>query len=287
MVFITPYLTLLVLLALVDGLEVGLEYTASGHAARKCCTLMTGLASGKAQARSSSALESVIQCLNASISTVYQTVQNYNAPYTSTPSPKHGPSRSISIITRITPEIYSYATYSTFLQIYWAQKQGYSYIPFMDTYDAVKERRKGYNDDYRYHRKLTLILESLKTPAVYKDIDVYGKNHGNKVHRDQRRLKGMAFTSDYIMWMDADAVPLDPFYQIEDIIREYPEAHLLISADASSVANTGIFIMKNSEWSVAFLELWLELRGGLVEQIVNEHTQESVHYHATDIGMCS
>lgn len=178
---LTSFLVIWLLVVIAYALEDPQEYNYSDHAASKCCSLITALTASKSQARSPTALNGVIACLNQSISSIYRFVQQANVPYTASPTPKQGPSRAIAVITRITPEIYSYAAYSTFLQIHWAQRQGYSYIPFMDTYDANKERRKGYNDDYRYHRKLTLILEVLKVPSVYRDIDEYGKSRGEKV----------------------------------------------------------------------------------------------------------
>lgn len=64
------------------------------------------------------------------------------------------PSLRVCTLTRITPQIASYAAYSYFIQSYYASRHyGYIMLPlFSDSQ----------HDDYEYHRKLVPILDALQ-----------------------------------------------------------------------------------------------------------------------------
>ena len=47
---------------------------------------------------------------------------------------------------------------------------------------------------------------------------------------------------------------------MEQIAAQYPQAHILLSKDVSSVANTGCIIVKGTRWAEKFLEDWLAFR---------------------------
>jgi hypothetical protein len=57
--------------------------------------------------------------------------------------------------------------------------------------------------------------------------------------------------------LPADLVMLDMKYRIEAIATQYPKAHILMSADVSSIANTGFVIVRNTQWARRFLQRWL------------------------------
>lgn len=64
---------------------------------------------------------------------------------------------------------------------------------------------------------------------------------------------------DWIVWLDADAIVLDMNLQIEKVTAAYPDAHILMSAEhagSSTLVNSGMAIVKNSEWSLKFLQMW-------------------------------
>jgi hypothetical protein len=50
---------------------------------------------------------------------------------------------------------------------------------------------------------------------------------------------------------------LDMKYRIEAVAAQYPKAHILMSADVSSIANTGFIIVRNTQWARRFLQRWL------------------------------
>lgn len=57
-----------------------------------------------------------------------------------------------------------------------------------------------------------------------------------------------------------DLIPLDLNFRVEQIAAQYPQAHILLSKDVSSVANTGCIIVKGTRWAEKFLEDWLAFR---------------------------
>ncbi len=68
---------------------------------------------------------------------------------------------------------------------------------------------------------------------------------------------------DYVIWIDADAYfNLD--YNILDIIKKHNDINFIFSKDRGSFQdkngpfsiNTGVFIVKNSEYSIIFLQKW-------------------------------
>jgi len=46
---------------------------------------------------------------------------------------------------------------------------------------------------------------------------------------------------------------------LKKIIAQYPKAHIVISADVSTMANSGCFIIRNSQWSYQFLKDWHQM----------------------------
>eukprot|EP01038_Epipyxis_sp_PR26KG_P013665 gene13665-18337_t len=127
-------------------------------------------------------------------------------------------------LTRSTSDIYTYSLYSLFLQSIYCYYNNYVLLPLFT--DSKLE-------DYLYHRKLTNILETLNS---------YG------------------FMIDYIIWLDADLILLDFNFSIRDLIIRYENSHIIISADVSTMVNTGMFIMKNSVWAKRFVSEWINAR---------------------------
>jgi hypothetical protein len=49
-------------------------------------------------------------------------------------------------------------------------------------------------------------------------------------------------------------------FKLQTIINDNPNAHIIMSEDASAIANTGTMLVRNTMWSVTFLRQWLQLR---------------------------
>ena len=56
------------------------------------------------------------------------------------------------------------------------------------------------------------------------------------------------------MWRPCvDLVLLDLGMRVEQVAAQYPSAHLIVSADVSSLANSGFVIMRNSAFVMKLL----------------------------------
>ena len=64
------------------------------------------------------------------------------------------------------------------------------------------------------------------------------------------------YNPDYVLFMDIDAIISDPNQKIEDFIDENYDLILTEDVGHHSVANAGVFILKNTEWSKEFLKTW-------------------------------
>lgn len=74
-------------------------------------------------------------------------------------------------------------------------------------------------------------------------------------------LKMMKETDDdYVVWLDADIMIMNQDIKIESIIEEYMDGKdFLLCRDVSGHINTGVFIIRNTEYSKSVLELNLKL----------------------------
>ena len=67
---------------------------------------------------------------------------------------------------------------------------------------------------------------------------------------------------EWILWLDADAVPMDMDYDIHDIIAQFPDSELIIGGNICNKnstirveLNSGIMLVKISDWTQKFFEL--------------------------------
>jgi len=202
----------------------------------------------------------LIQLVNASAAATFTRSINDAAPYTDISSveddTRQGPSLTVTIISRVTPAVYAYAAYSTFLQYFYAHNNGYVYMPPLLPDSSTP--------DFEFHRKLVPLLEIMSPVPLLDDTDniddsdAIGNDYksDSDSDSDDRDDKGdsngyfSALSSDYLVWLDADCILLAPDVRLEQIAAAKPEAHVLLSADASNDANTGMIIVKNSAWAV-------------------------------------
>ena len=63
-------------------------------------------------------------------------------------------------------------------------------------------------------------------------------------------------------------IPLDMSIRLEKIAAVHPSAHIFMSKDVSSVANTGCIIVKNSPWARRFILEWINVRN--YNGVINE-----------------
>ena len=135
-----------------------------------------------------------------------------------------GPRFALGIVIRATQNIYDYASYSLFVQSIYASKNNYALFPLYP--DDMS------TPDYQYHRKLVPLLNTMNS-------------------------SNLGFHFDFLVWMDADVIPLDLGLRLESIASKHPKAHVLMSADVSSIANTGVILVRNTLWTKKFLTRWL------------------------------
>jgi len=174
-------------------------------------------------------------CVNTSnAASLSQRLRNA-APYTAggpRAQLKQGPALAVTIVSRATKEVYSWAAHALLIQAAYAQAHGYAALPLY----ADERYALTYGGDYTYHRKLSLVLATLEGGVL-----------------------AATAASDYVVWWDADAAPLHLHRRVEALAAGYPEAHVLLSADAAAAANTGVFVVRNTLWARRFLRHWLSL----------------------------
>jgi len=77
----------------------------------------------------------------------------------------------------------------------------------------------------------------------------------NKLIAVQRELAAF----DWVLWLDADALIVNPRHRIEDVIAPYiSDKQMLFSSDNQGLC-AGVFFAKNTPWSHAFLAATLLL----------------------------
>ncbi len=134
-----------------------------------------------------------------------------------------------------------------------AQTSGGHNIPHINLYapyqraivGAYSEHRK-YNFHFFSHPNTSEVDEDdyrwNKVPMLIKALDPY---------------TGWAKDAEGIVWIDSDAVILDFSFAVERILKDYPTADFIASADIKlGLINTGMLIIRNSEWSRNFLHRW-------------------------------
>lgn len=86
---------------------------------------------------------------------------------------------------------------------------------------------------------------------------------------------GWGLNIDYLVVIDADLIVIDFSLDIGSVTSSHPDGHLFMSRDASDIANSGFFIVKNSQWSRDFFSNWW--KGRLTS--VTDQSAFNVLYH--------
>jgi hypothetical protein len=63
---------------------------------------------------------------------------------------------------------------------------------------------------------------------------------------------------DWYMWIDADVVFTNSSCSFQELLSD--NHHVILPGDF----NSGVFIVRNNDWSITFLENWLSLRLKLI-----------------------
>jgi hypothetical protein len=111
------------------------------------------------------------------------------------------------------------------------------------------------NSIYVNNNNYILKWESEETGANYNNND----QRWNKVLILLEALKTWAKNIDYIVWIDADLIVLDMNLNINNLIKHYLWADMIISRDPvleNGIINSGMMIIKNSNYSKFFLKKW-------------------------------
>lgn len=118
-------------------------------------------------------------------------------------------------------------------------------------FDGIKELTWQNKMDYAVKHGYRLfdgsdLIDSSRPPAWSKILAV-----SHLLHQDQ---------CDWVMWTDADTVIMNSDRRIEDFLPADPTKHLLVVNDKGGGYNSGVFLLRNSEWSRQFLQDWWDMR---------------------------
>ena len=94
---------------------------------------------------------------------------------------------------------------------------------------------------------------------IMKELMTSESNSDTNLSSKVKVISGVFKTYDYVVWLDADLVIIDWTFSIEELIIENPEKDIILSAEhhaETGVANTGSMIIRNSEWTLNFLQKW-------------------------------
>jgi tetratricopeptide (TPR) repeat protein len=99
-----------------------------------------------------------------------------------------------------------------------------------------------------------------------------GDERWNKIMILRTGLLTWARSFDYLIWIDADAIVLNFRFHFDDLIARHPTADLIASSENFEILisnlfycggrankiNTGVLIVKNTQWSLDFLSYYWE-----------------------------
>ena len=124
-----------------------------------------------------------------------------------------------------------------------------------------------YNDKIKKFADLNYRINKLYCDKynidIYKSDEVTYKNRKPTWEKIPLILKYLT-QYDYVMWVDADAFFLKDARDIRQLIRKTPDKHFIFSEDISTNIspnispniNAGVYIVKNTEYSIQCLNYW-------------------------------
>jgi len=129
-------------------------------------------------------------------------------------------------------------------------------------YESTDNLTKAWSDEL-----LQPLIENRETYCKKHSYTLLDANHLIDYERSASWSKLLALehyfksgSYDYLMYMDMDVIIMNPDVRIEQFIDASRRAHdLLITEDINGI-NAGVFIMRNSPWSLWFLRTaWVSL----------------------------
>ena len=121
-----------------------------------------------------------------------------------------------------------------------------------------------FNDDHIYHLRianfLTYCILHNYTLIMYNtsyddDLQPFPL-HFSKPFILRHLLKDVNPNLKWVFWIDFDTIFPDCSLSLNNIIRKYDSYNLLISGINSSQFNSGVFGLKNCQWTIYLLEKW-------------------------------
>jgi tetratricopeptide (TPR) repeat protein len=134
------------------------------------------------------------------------------------------------IVTSVTNSIVPYAAYAVAINTVFALSRNYS----IEIHNEDDERDiNTFDPDSRWN-KIKFLIDLLE--------------------------KGESKQTEWFIWLDADLAVVDfPLLKIDEMIHHFADVDIFMSKDkntTSFIANSGFILVRNSEWSLAFLRLW-------------------------------
>ena len=65
---------------------------------------------------------------------------------------------------------------------------------------------------------------------------------------------------DWVLWLDADVIIMNSNIRLQDLLPSDPEIMLIATHDRKFTANSGVWLLRNSDWSRQFLDDWWNLK---------------------------
>eukprot|EP01031_Cornospumella_fuschlensis_P031890 gene31890-38557_t len=132
----------------------------------------------------------------------------------------------LAIVTSVTPDIVpKYAGHALAVNAVYAERRGYAYHIFSEDQHSQLQL----DADARWN-KVLFLLETMK-----------------------------AHDYEYVAWVDADLVILDFSLDLVAIANQHHTADIIMSKDKATapfIGNTGLIIIRNTNWSMEFLQKW-------------------------------
>eukprot|EP00981_Chlorochromonas_danica_P006590 scaffold1435_cov162-Ochromonas_danica.AAC.24 len=150
----------------------------------------------------------------------------------------------IGLVTVVTSDILPYAAYAIAANLFYAIHNQYIF--------HIVDLSNNNNDDNDNDQNRREKVEEVDHWDRY---DV----RWNKVKALSHAFSNWAADCDYLLWVDADLIMLDMNFKMEELIRLYPEEHLIASAEhsgSSTLINSGSLLVKNHPILLAFLSRW-------------------------------
>lgn len=68
------------------------------------------------------------------------------------------------------------------------------------------------------------------------------------------------YKCDWVLWLDADVVIMNSSIALESLIPADPNIHMVVTSDRRFTANSGVWLLRNNDWSRQFLSDWWNMK---------------------------